>query len=80
MEARSGGRGPRRGVLLVLTARVLAVMGVVVWLVGAVSFGGYDGPRPGLWTKILAGATVGGPVLLGSGVLAVTGMLMQRRG
>ncbi len=81
MAARSGGEGggPRRGTPLLLTARVLAVLGVVVWLVGAASFGEYEEPRPDLWTRMVAGASVGGPVLLGSGVLAVTGLLLQRR-
>ncbi len=58
---------------------MLAVLGVVVWVVGAASFGEFEVPRPGLWTRMVAGASVGGPVLLGAGVLAVTGLLLQRR-
>jgi hypothetical protein len=81
MRARSGGNGPRsrRSVVAIVTARVLAVLGAFMWVVGAASFGEYQDLRPSLWARILAGASIGVPVLLGSGVLAITGLLLQRR-
>lgn len=81
MEARGGGNGPRSrgGVVAIVTARVLAVLGAFIWLVGAASFGEYQGPQPSLWARVLAGASIGVPVLLGSAVLAIVGLFLQRR-
>jgi hypothetical protein len=61
------------------TARVLAALGLVLWIVGSASFGQYQGLRPSLWAKIVAGATIGGPVLVAAAALAIVGLLLQRR-
>jgi uncharacterized membrane protein YGL010W len=61
------------------TSRVLAALGLVLWLVGSVSFGQYQGLRPSLFEKIVAGATIGGPVLVGAAALAIVGLFLQRR-
>jgi hypothetical protein len=82
MEARNGSRearAKRRGMLAHSTSRVLAALGLVLWIVGSASFGQYQGLRPSLWAKIVAGATIGGPVLVGAAVLAIVGLLLQRR-
>jgi hypothetical protein len=50
-----------------------------MWIVAAASFGEYRDLRPSLWARILAGASIGVPVLLGSGALAIAGLLLQRR-
>jgi hypothetical protein len=69
----------RRGMLATSTSRVLAALGLVVWVVDSASFGQYQGLRPSLWEKIVAGATIGGPVLLGAAALAIVGLLLQHR-
>jgi hypothetical protein len=79
MGARGNDPRSRRSVIAILSARVLAVLGVLIWIVAAASFGEYQGLRPGLWARILAGASIGVPVLLGSGALAIAGLLLQRR-
>jgi hypothetical protein len=82
MEARNDSgeaKARRRGRLATSTSRVLAALGLVLWLVDSASFGQYQGPRPSLWEKIVAGATIGGPVLLGAAALAIVGLVLQRR-
>jgi hypothetical protein len=79
MTARGNDRRSRRSVIAILSARVLALLGALMWIVAAASFGEYRDLRPSLWARILAGASIGVPVLLGSGALAITGLLLQRR-
>jgi hypothetical protein len=82
MEARDGCReakARRRGMLVHSTSRVLGALGLVLWLVGSASFGQYQGLRPSLWEKIVAGAAIGGPVLVTAAALAIVGLLLQRR-
>ena len=79
MGARGDQPGPRKGVVASLSARVLAVLGMFIWIVAAASFGVYQNIRPTLWTRILAGTWIGVPVPLGAGALAITGLFLQRR-
>jgi hypothetical protein len=79
MGARGNQPRPRRGVVAILSARVLAVLGSFIWIVAAASFGEYQNIRPTLWARILAGAWIGVPVLAGAGALAVAGLFLQRR-
>lgn len=79
MEARRNGRRPRTSVVAMMTARVLAGLGAFMWIVAATSFGASQGLRPSMGTRFLAGAPIGVPVLLGSGVLAIAGLFLQRR-
>jgi hypothetical protein len=81
MEARNGcreARAQRRGMLASSTSRILTALGLVLWVVGSASFGQYQGLRPSLWAKIVAGAAIGGPVLVGAAALAIVGLLLQR--
>jgi len=66
-------------VVAIVSARVLAGLGVFMWIVAAASFGEYQGLRPSLRAKIVAGASIGVPVLLGSALLAIAGLYLQRR-
>jgi uncharacterized membrane protein YGL010W len=82
MDARNGCReakARRRSMLAHSTSRVLAALGVVLWLVGSASFGQYEDLRPSLLEKLVAGATIGGPVLVAAGALALTALYLQRR-
>ena len=79
MTARGNDPRSRKSVIAILSARVLALLGAFMWIVAAASFGEYQGLRPSLWARILAGASIGVPVLLGSGALAIAGLFLQRR-
>lgn len=79
MRARGNDPRARKRVVAMLSARVLAVLGTFMWIVASASFGEYQSLRPSLWARILAGASIGVPVLLGSAALAITGLLLQRR-
>jgi LPXTG-motif cell wall-anchored protein len=79
MGARGNRPRPRRGVVVLLGARVLALLGALIWVVAAASFGAYRALRPSLWARILAGASIGVPVLLGAAALAVAGLVLRRR-
>jgi hypothetical protein len=79
MGARGDRPRSRKSVVAILSARVLAILGTFIWIVAAASFGEYQGLRPSLWARILAGAWIGVPVLLGSAALAVAGLFLQRR-
>jgi hypothetical protein len=79
MEARGSGPRWRRGAAASATARVLATLGTFIWIVAAASFGDYRDATPSLGSRLLAGASIGVPVLLGSGLLAIVGRYLQRR-
>jgi hypothetical protein len=79
MEARGSGPRWRRGAVAIVTARVLAALGAFMWIVAAASFGEYRDAAPSLGSRLLAGASIGVPVLLGSGLLAIAGLYLQRR-
>jgi hypothetical protein len=79
MEARGSGPRWRRGAVAIVTARVLAALGAFMWIVAAASFGEYRDAAPSLASRLLAGAWIGVPVLLGSGLLAIAGLYLQRR-
>jgi hypothetical protein len=79
MEARGSGPRWRRGAVALVTARVLGTLGAFMWIVAAASFGVYRDAAPSLASRVLAGASIGVPVLLGAGLLALAGMYLQRR-
>jgi hypothetical protein len=79
MEARGSGPRWRRGTVAIVTARVLATLGALIWIVAAASFGEYRDATPSVASRLLAGASIGVPVLLGSGLLAVVGLYLQHR-
>ena len=79
MEARGSGPRWRRGAVALVTARVLATLGAFMWIVAAASFGVYRDAAPSLASRVLAGASVGVPVLLSAGLLALAGTYLQRR-
>src|SRR6266540_623163 len=78
LGARGNGPRSRGSVVAIVSARVLAGLGVFMWIVAAASFGEYQGLRPSLRAKIVAGASIGVPVLLGSALLAIAGLYLQR--
>jgi hypothetical protein len=79
MEAQGSGPRWRRGAVAMVTARVLATLGALIWIVAAASFGEYRDATPSLASKLLAGASIGVPVLLGSALLAIAGLYLRRR-
>lgn len=79
MESRGNHPRSHRRVAPILGARVLALLGAFIWIVAAASFGEFQDLRPSLWSRILAGASIGVPVLLAAGALAVAGLFLQRR-